>query len=527
MTNYSLVDEATAGLRSEIDGHLPVVTIPGRLTPADLEVAAQGPVQVDIAETAMKRVAECHTFMESCVAEGREIYGMTTGFGSLVDFAGRSSATEQCNGLLDFLKAGHGPDLPPEVVRATLLARLWSLTHGRSAISPDALEALAAVLRTPFTPAVPQWGSVGASGDLIPLTYVVRALQGQGHAYLDGTRIPAAEALQRAGLEPLQLAGRDALALVNGTSVTAAAGGLALASLTRSLNTSIVLTALLADLLGSDAGFAAAPLMEAFGHRHTVEVGARLRDLLKGATKSGSRPLQEPYSIRCTPQLIGAAAGTLDYASSVIGDDLNGISDNPLFFAEDDLITHGGNFFSQPVAFAADSMSTVAAQLGNLAERQLDLLTDTHRTGGLPPMLASAPGRQHGVVGLQLAATATVVAMRRAAVPVSDQSLPTNGHNQDVVPMGTQAALTALEQAGKLRWLHGALAVALRQVAYVADRGATAPTCGSALERLSEIVPPIDPDRPLDIDVQRATELLEDLSAAWSPRNGLAGIGSL
>ncbi|ROO86844.1 histidine ammonia-lyase/tyrosine ammonia-lyase [Actinocorallia herbida] len=497
-----------------------VLPVPGRLTTAELELAARGPVRVAIADDAAGGVAAGHAFMLACVERGQDIYGVTTGFGNLVGFAGRATAHEQSEGFLDFLTAGHGPDLPPEVMRATLLARVWSLAKGRSAVSPSALRTLTAVLETSFAPAVPRMGSVGASGDLIPLAYAVRAMQGQGHAYVDGARMPAAEALDRCGLSPLHLAGRDAVALVNGTSVTAAAAGLALASLARSVNTAVTLTALLADLLGSDPGFAAAPTLAAFGHPQGEDVAAGLRALLKGTVPTGTRPLQEPYSIRCSPQLIGASASALHYAATVIGDDLNGINDNPLFFAEDEVVTHGGNFFSQPVAFAADTMSTVAAQLANLAERQLDLLTDTHRNSGLPPMLATEPGRQHGVVGMQISATATVAAMRRAAVPVSNQSLPTNGHNQDVVPLGTQAALTALDQAGQLRWVQGALGVALRQAGYLSPRGVTAPACAAVLHELSAAVTPIDPDRPLDADVRRAGDLLDRLAAARAPWRG-------
>lgn len=488
------------------------LTIPGRLTPDALELAARGPVEVKIGRSVLAQIADCHAFMLSCVRDGRPIYGATTGFGPMVAFAGRSAAADQCDNLLDHLTSGHGQDLAPEVMRATLLVRLWSLAQGRSGISPEAMAALAAALRTSFTPAVPRFGSLGASGDLVPLAHAVRALQGRGSAYLGGRRLAAAEGLRRAGLAPLELSGRDALALVNGTSVTAAAGGLALARMARSMRTSLTLTALLVDLLGAATGFVSPALLDAFGHPHTARAGGVLRELLAGSLPSRDRPLQEPYSIRCSPQLLGAAGAALGYASSVVHDDLNAISDNPLFFADQDLVAHGGNFFGQPVAFAADLLSAVAAQLGNLAERQLDLLVDPHRNGGLPPMLAAEPGRQHGVQGVQLTATATVAAMRRAAVPASMQSLPTNGHNQDVVPFGTQAALTALDQADCLRWLHGALAVALRQSVHVGGRSPTAPGCAAVLDRLVEAIPPVDPDRALDQDVRRAADLLDEIA---------------
>ncbi|MET7778795.1 aromatic amino acid ammonia-lyase [Streptomyces mirabilis] len=361
------------------------------------------------------------------------------------------------------------------------------------------------------------YGSVGASGDLIPLAYATRARLGEGYAYLGGERLPAGVALQRAGSSPLELDGRDALALVNGTSVTAAAAALALARLRRSYDSALTLSACLADLLGAAPAFLAPQLLRAFGHPGAVRAAAALRERLEGTVPAPDRPLQEPYSIRCTPQLLGAAEASLGHAGRVIADDLGGISDNPLFFAEDDLVAHGGNFFGQPVAFAADLLSITATQLGNLAERQLDLLVEPHRNGGLPPMLAAGSGRQHGVQGVQLAATATVAAMRRDAVPASVQSLPTNGHNQDIVPFGTQAALTAMAQAERLRWLHGSLAVALRQGAHLSgihstQRRAGAPRCLAVLERISAVVAPVDPDRPLDADIRRAAEVLDELA---------------
>jgi tyrosine ammonia-lyase len=196
----------------------------------------------------------------------------------------------------------------------------------------------------------------------------------------------------------------------------------------------------------------------------------------------------------------------------VVDADLNGVSDNPVFFPDADEIAHGGNFFGQPVAFAADLLSTAVIQLGNLAERQLDLLIDPHRNGGLPNMLAPVPGKQHGVQGVQLAATATVAMMRRSAMPASVQSLPTNGHNQDIVPFGTQAALNALELSEALRWLHGSLAVALRQTLHVGGRQPSSHICAEAMDILVRAIEPIGDDRPLDHDVRVAADVLDDIA---------------
>ena len=179
-------------------------------------------------------------------------------------------------------------------------------------------------------------------------------------------------------------------------------------------------------------------------------------------------------------------------------------------------MVHGGNFFGQPGAFAADRLNVALVQIGNLAERQLDLLVDPHRTNGLPPMLSPAPGQHHALQGVQLGATATVAAMRRAALPASVQSLPTNLHNQDVVPFGTQAALTALDQARLLRYLHGGLGVGLRQAVHVGARRPLAPRLAEVFDRIAAEVPPIVEDRPLDVAMGRVADLLDSIVTARS-----------
>ncbi|WP_341716430.1 aromatic amino acid ammonia-lyase [Micromonospora sp. FIMYZ51] len=480
---------------------------------ADL-TAARDPVKVVVGPEVRDRVAAARTFLSEVLGDDRAVYGATTGFGALVGYPGRAELRDQADNTLAHLGAGQGPDLKPEVVRATMLIRARSLARGASGASPHVIDALTAMLATTFVPAVPRLGSVGASGDLIPLGAATQALRGRGYAYLDGVRLPAAQALAWAGLEPLPLDGRDALALVNGTSLTTAAAALALDSARASHRAVQLLTCLLADLLGSDPQFLDARLLRAYGHPGAIDVGAQMRRVSAGLVASGKRPLQEPYSIRCAPQLLGAAEDALRYVDSVVTADLDSVSDNPLFFPDEDLVVHGGNFFGQPAAFAADLLSMVVAQVGNLAERQLDLLVDPNRNGGLPPMLAAGPGQQHGLQGVQLASTALVAEIRRDAVPASMQSLPTNLHNQDVIPLGTQAALRALDQARLLHLLVGSLAVGLRQAAYVGARPPTAPGCAEVLAAVAAGVPPVDPDRPLDGDVRRAADVIANFDVS-------------
>ncbi|MFE6282301.1 histidine ammonia-lyase [Streptomyces sp. NPDC057877] len=493
------------------------VSLTGPLDPAALRRAAD-PLTVTVDAAARARLDRGRRLFRALRDGdgGRPIYGTTTGFGALVGFAGRADEADQCDNTLAHLGAGQGPDLPHGVVRAALLVRTRSLAQGLSGVSTEVVERLAEMFATTFSPAVPRYGSVGASGDLIPLAYATQALRGRGHAYVDGHRRPAAEALAATGLRPLALDGRDALALVNGTSVTTAALALAHDAVRAAQHALTALTCLLADLLGCDPGFVDADLLRVYGHPGAADTGARMRGHLAGTVPSGARPLQEPYSIRCSPQVLGAAEDALRYIDAVVAADLAGVSDNPLFFpgAEDAVepgegrAVHGGNFFGQPAAFAADLLASVTAQLGNLAERQLDLLVDPARNGGLPPMLATEPGAQHGLQGVQLATTAIVAEIRRCATPAAMQSLPTNLHNQDIVPFGTQAALRAHDMAELLGLLCGSLALGLRQAAHVGARRPTAPRCAALLDVLSAAIDPVDPDRPLDADVRTAARML-------------------
>ena len=280
---------------------------------------------------------------------------------------------------------------------------------------------------------------------------------------------------------------------------------------------SLALSAVMTEVLGAGSEFASESLATASGHAGGMAVSRLLRDLLTGAVPTGLRQLQEPYSVRCVPQLVGAAWTSVRHANSVIISDLNGVSDNPVFFPAGNEIVHGGNFFGQPVAFAADLLASALTQLANLAERQLDLLMDPHRNTGLNPSLSADPGRQHGLTGVQISATSIVVAMRRAAVPAAVQSISTNQLNQDVVPFGTQAALTARDQAERLRWVHGSLAVALRQAVHLSGRELVSDQGAALMERLCEVVPPVHPDRPLDEDVRRAADVLDEVTAFHVP----------
>jgi len=296
--------------------------------------------------------------------------------------------------------------------------------------------------------------------------------------------------------------------LVNGTSLTSAAAGPAVAGASRAIDVALRLSALLVEILGAGTDFDDVDLLAASGHQPGIVVVTRLRELLDGARPTGQRRLQEPYSVRCVPQLVGGVRATVDHVDAEVSADLNGVSDNPMFFPELDKVVHGGNFLGQPVAFAADALNTATVQLANLAERQLDLLMDPHRNGSLPPLLCARPGAQSGMTGVNIVTTAIVAHMRRMATPASIQSIPTNMHNQDVVPFGSQAALEAFRQVKRLRCVHGALALGLRQAVYLGAPGPASREGRAVMDRLCRALRPIDPDRPLDGDVRRSADVV-------------------
>ncbi len=496
-----------------------------RLTPSLLAAWARDPDRAASLPTATRRLLRRgHEFAVARAASGEAVYGWTTGFGPLVGFGARCSPEDQGRGLVAHLQAGQGPPLAPLVVRGMLLLRLHTLSQGLSGVSEDCAESLARLLSAGVVPVVPTYGSVGASGDLIPMAHAVAALTGDGYVWDGDRNVHARQALEARGVSPLVLQGRDSLALVNGTALMGATAALALEAYSRQLAATAALTGLLYDLLGAHGQPLRPVLHRSSGHPAHETVAALIGQAAEGRVLNADRPLQEPYSLRCTPQLLGAALRTLRHAWSVVTDELNGVSDNPLFDVEAEEVVHGGNFFGQETAFAMDSLSTAVVQSANLAERQLALLCDPARTDGLPPLLSPRPGLDSGLAGIQLAATAVLAEMRRECVPASVQSIPTNGSNQDVVPMGTHAAQAALRQTERFTWLLGSLAFALRQAFHLVGRE---PRClgGTALWPLLCSVPALTEDRPLACDVRLLGQGLLELGyvTAMAGQLGLEG----
>ncbi len=420
-----------------------------RLTLGDVVAVAREGAQVRISPQAADRVRAARAFVERICAENRTVYGVTTGFGHLssVKIDSEQLAELQRN-LIRSHASGFGEPFDVPTTRAVLLLLANSLSRGHSGVRLEVIELLAGMLNAGVTPVVPRVGSVGASGDLAPLAHLSLVLIGEGEACYQEARLPGAEALRRAHLTPVTLGAKEGLALINGTHVMEAVGALALADAWRLVRAAEVAAALSTEaLLGSyvplDARIHA--LRPQRGQSHTA---ARLRALLAGSEINPSHAdcerVQDPYTLRCVPQVLGAARDALTYCGEVFRAELEAVTDNPLIFPEDGDVLTGGNFHGQPLALALDFLAVALAQVASFSERRTYSLVGPHPwdTGehAMPLFLTPDPGLNSGYMIAQYAAAASVNEIKVLAHPASIDSIPTSAGMEDFVSMGVTAA---------------------------------------------------------------------------------------
>ncbi|MFI7443485.1 aromatic amino acid lyase [Nonomuraea indica] len=465
--------------------------------------------------------------LSTAIAAKEKVYGITQGFGALVDFAASESSVEQGGGLIAHLGTAQGEPLSPEVCRLVVWLRLRSMRRGHSAVSPEFWQVLADLWNRGFTPAIPRNGTVSASGDLQTLAQAALAYAGQGEAWVRDvggrwSARPAAEALAGLGAPPVEWPAREALAFVNGTSVGLAVSIVnhhAITLLTRAV---AALTGRIVRLLGANAEAYHAGLGHVRGQPGQLTVARWVRaELPAGFTRDTSRPLQEPYSLRCAPQVLGAVLDQLRSAEDVLVREAMGCTDNPICYEGE--ILHGGNFHAMPVGLCSDQLGLCLQQVAFLAERQLALLCAPTTNGGLPPMLTPRPGSGSGLAGVQISATSFVSRIRQLVYPASLTALPTNGTNQDHVPMALNGA-NGVAEAVELAWLVcGSLAVGAAQYAALAGRdlGET----GAPWAELGELSPPLDHDRPLAAEVRAARDLMTRAAGQWVLEDDLGEAG--
>jgi histidine ammonia-lyase len=421
-----------------------------------LEAVARGRRPVVVSPAARERVAAARRVVDDAVARGTPVYGVNTGFGSFSDvhIAGDRLRELQLN-LVRSHAAGVGDPLDEAETRGLMLLRANVLAKGYSGVRPETLDLLVAMLNAGVHPVIPSQGSVGASGDLAPLAHLARALVGEGEVKAGASgRVPAGDALRAAGLSPIVLEAKEGLALINGTQLMAAVGGLALAEALRLARAADVVGALTLDCLkGTDAAFDPR-IQEARPHPGQAASAANLRALLAGSplreSHRGCGRVQDAYSLRCMPQVHGAARDALAYVERTYSIELNAATDNPMVFAETGEMRSGGNFHGEPVAIAADVLAIAVAEIGAISERRIERLVNPVLSD-LPAFLAREGGVQSGLMLAHVTAAALASENKSLAHPASVDSIPTSANKEDHVSMGVTAARKAARAVANVR----------------------------------------------------------------------------
>jgi histidine ammonia-lyase len=512
-----------------------LVLRPGSLALADLRALWSSPVVLVLDAQARPAVDAAAACVDRLLASGATVYGVNTGFGLLartrIDDA---RLAELQRALVLSHSAGTGALLDDAVVRVTLALKAASLARGHSGVRWSVIEALVALANAGVMPCIPSQGSVGASGDLAPLAHLSAVLIGEGEAKVGGRIVAAGAALAAAGLQPLVLRPKEGLALLNGTQVSTALALAGLFAAERAMAGAFVAGALSVDAcLGSDSPFDAR-IQAVRGHRGQADAAAIYRALLAGsgirASHQDCHRVQDPYSLRCQPQVMGACLDQVRHAAGVLLIEANAVSDNPLVFAGAGAdgageILSGGNFHAEPVAFAADNLALAIAETGALSERRIALLMDTNMSG-LPPFLVTEGGVNSGFMIAQVTAAALASENKSLAHPASVDSLPTSANQEDHVSMATFAARRLGPMVANVS---GIVAIELLAAAQGIDLRAplpTSPRLAEAMALVRERVPFWSRDRAFAPDLSAVRELVE--RGAFLPyADGIASIVSM
>jgi len=482
------------------------------LTLADVVDVARRARPVSLCDTARDRVLVSRAYIERIVAEGRVVYGVTTGFGKLANVKIAPEDVQQLQRNLIVSHAmGVGEPLSTEVVRAMLLLRAQSLAQGFSGIRVEVITLLLELLNRGVHPVIPSQGSVGASGDLAPLAHMALTLIGEGEAEYQGVRRSAAEALAAAGLAPVTLQAKEGLALINGTQAMTAIGALTIHDAQQLATASDIAAAMsLEALRGSRAPFDLRVTMVR-PHPGATEAARNVLALSADspihAAHADCDKIQDAYSLRCIPQVHGASRDGLRHAAEVITREVNAVTDNPLVFADDDLVISAGNFHGQPVALVMDYAKIAIAELANIAERRVEHMLDP-AVSGLPAFLARQGGLHSGLMISQYTAASLVSENKVLAHPASVDSIPTSANQEDHVSMGTTAARQCAMILENARWVIAVELLNATQALDFHEPLTPGPGVGAAVRLIRSVVPPIDADRIMTGDLAAVRTLI-------------------
>ncbi len=483
------------------------------VTLAELREAWHEPLTVSLGNEAKRRIAESNEMIEDVLASGEQVYGVNTGFGQLATVR---ISDDELSHLQENLVRSHavgvGEDLDDEVVRLVMLMKVIALAEGFSGVRLELVETLCDLINHNIYPRIPSRGSVGASGDLAPLAHMAGALLGIGEVRVNGSLQSAESALKAAGIEPIKLGPKEGLALLNGTQVSTA---LALAAVFRTeniLSGALIAGAMASDAIrGSDTPFDKR-IQNVRGHGGQIAVAAVLRDLMRGSEIRASHAecdrVQDPYSIRCQPQVIGACLDVLRHVCNVLETEANAVTDNPLVFTDSKSVLSGGNFHAEPVALAADYLALAIAEIGALSERRIALLIDSHLSG-LPAFLVEDGGLNSGFMIAQVTAAALASENKSHAHPASVDSLPTSANQEDHVSMATYAGRrlhTMLDNVADIIAIE--LLAAAQGIEFNRPKQSS-PILEEVMTSVREISPKYEVDRSLSSDIRRIAAVID------------------
>jgi len=480
---------------------------------AELRTAWQEPMKVSLGDTARRRIAESNELIADVVAGGERVYGVNTGFGQLAQVRIDDDELAQLQeNLVRSHAVGVGDDLDDNIVRLIMLMKVIALAEGFSGVRNELVDAICALINNNIYPRIPSKGSVGASGDLAPLAHMASVLIGVGEARVAGTIVPAELALQEAGLEPIALAPKEGLALLNGTQVSTA---LTLAAVFRTehvLAATLAAGAMASDAIkGSDTPFDKR-IQSVRGHGGQIAVAGVLRELMKESDIRASHVecdrVQDPYSIRCQPQVAGACLDVLRHVCKVIETEANAVTDNPLIFADSRTVLSGGNFHAEPVALAADYLALAIAELGSLSERRIALLIDTHLSG-LPAFLVKEGGLNSGFMMAQVTAAALTSENKTYAHPASVDSIPTSANQEDHVSMSMFAARRLHDMLDNVANIVAIELLAAAQGVEFHHPQKSSAAIEKIISTLREVSPSYAEDRSMSADFARVAALVD------------------
>lgn len=492
----------------------PTLTLnPGKLTLEQLQSIHNGEVLLALPEASRAVIRASQQIVQNAADGDAPVYGVNTGFGKLANqrISKEQLATLQLN-LIRSHSVGVGAPLSPEIMRIMVAIKAASLARGHSGVREVVIDTLLAVFNAGLVPYVPSQGSVGASGDLAPLAHMTLAIMGEGDMLEDGKRVPALQALQKAGIAPLQLGPKEGLALINGTQTSTALALHALFSFEPVLEAALVIGALTIDAArGSDGPFD--PRIHLLrGQPGQIDVAQYYRELLKGSAirkshEEGDDRVQDPYCLRCQPQVVGACLDQVRHGALVLVREANAVTDNPLVFPEDGAMLSGGNFHAEPVALAADGMALAIAEVGAIAERRVAMLIDSS-VSRLPPFLTADAGLNSGFMIAHVTAAALASENKSLAHPASVDSLPTSANQEDHVSMATFAARRLQAMISNTANILGIELLAAAQGIEFLRPLKSSGALEEVLALLRKDIPAMHQDRYLAPDMEHATQLV-------------------